>query len=181
MTPGCVFRSAAFTSLFCSSLPLKNAKVKKSTEERAESKASIQSVLGGMKAAQADMAAARLRMAQATEAHAAAEAAAANAAQSLNPKSYDDADYWEERHAKSRDSGETFEWYTGYPDEALQKVTYCGSFFGIRNEPRGVAVRRFDEPSPGAGGPSRAQIIRCSSGVNLRQWFMSYLARSVLL
>lgn len=117
---------------FVRSLPLKSARVSKSTEERAESKASIQSVLGGMKAAQAEKDAARQLQAQATEARATAKAAAATAARSLNPKRYGDADYWEERHAKSRASGETFEWYTGYPDEALQKVTYCRSFFGIR-------------------------------------------------
>ncbi|CAM9958554.1 unnamed protein product [Ectocarpus sp. 4 AP-2014] len=115
------FRSAHLP-VFVRSLPLKSARVSKSTDERAESNASIQSVLGGMKAARAEKDAARQLQAQATEARAAAKAAVATAARSLNPKSYGDAVYWEERHAKSRASGETFEWYTGYPDEALQKA-----------------------------------------------------------
>ena len=43
-------------------------------------------------------------------------------AKNLKPESYGDSRYWEERHAKSRERGDTYEWYTGYPEEALQEV-----------------------------------------------------------
>lgn len=40
----------------------------------------------------------------------------------IQSESYGDWGYWEERHAKSREHGETYEWYTGYPNEALREV-----------------------------------------------------------
>lgn len=52
---------------------------------------------------------------------------AARDAMNLSPKSYSNSAYWERRHAKSRDSGQTYEWYTSYPDEALRKVRQVSS------------------------------------------------------
>lgn len=81
--------------------------------------------LADISAASADVAAAREATEKAIANAAAARTDAARAigdATRLSPESYSDAGYWEERHAKSRESDETYEWYTGYPDEALRKV-----------------------------------------------------------
>ena len=51
-------------------------------------------------------------------------AGAAEETKNLKPWSYSDSQYWEQRHAKSRESNETYEWYTGYPEEALREVNH---------------------------------------------------------
>lgn len=76
-------------------------------------------------AAVADVAAARKRREETAANMAAARAAVASAAvetMNLKPESYSDSGYWEQRHAKSREGDETYDWYTGYPDEALREV-----------------------------------------------------------
>lgn len=95
-------------------------------------RAGVAAALAEVAAAQADVAAAeaqvaadRKRREEMTAKAVAARAAAASAAMetmSLKPESYSDSGYWEQRHAKSQEGDETYEWYTGYPDDALREV-----------------------------------------------------------
>lgn len=89
-------------------------------------KANDKQQLADIAAAAADIAAARKRQEEAAAKTAATRAAVASAAveaMNLKPESYGDSGYWEQRHAKSREEDETYEWYTGYPDDALREVT----------------------------------------------------------
>lgn len=54
-------------------------------------------------------------------------AGAAGETRNLKPACYGDSRYWEQRHAKSREGGETYEWYTGYPEEALREVGWMNN------------------------------------------------------
>ncbi|CAM9589057.1 unnamed protein product [Scytosiphon promiscuus] len=120
------------------------AKHQKMEEEKAEGRARPRSVLGrhdkaaednhkdkilaalaecSAASADADAAAEKKRelIARLSDIRAAAACAFGDAARSA-PESYGDSDYWEERHARSRENDETYEWYTGYPGEALRKA-----------------------------------------------------------
>lgn len=55
-------------------------------------------------------------------------AAGVREVEDLRPQSYGDSAYWEKRHAKGRRDGETYEWYTEYPAEALQEVLFFFTF-----------------------------------------------------
>lgn len=123
-------------------------KVKKHQEDQAETRARSRSVMNGaglsakarderrtdkaMSAAVLEHAVAFKGQRDALKAHAAARravegargdlAGAAMEARNLKPEGYSDSRYWEQRHAKSREGDETYEWYTGYPEEALREV-----------------------------------------------------------
>ena len=145
------------TSSRSSSSLQQGAQATASEEGRAESRASARSVLSGaglaakakkpdlkrgvqqdaVSTAAKDLAAAVKERDEALAATVAARRAVADArgglagaageTRNLKPACYGDSRYWEQRHAKSREGGETYEWYTGYPEEALREVGWMNN------------------------------------------------------
>lgn len=105
--------------LSCAGLTPKAKNDRRSQGETSAACAEYAAALSGREAALAASVAAERALAGARG----ALAGAAEEARSLKPESYGDPRYWEQRHAKNREEDETYEWYTGYPEEALRQVS----------------------------------------------------------
>lgn len=113
-------------------------------KDKDEQQARLTAAQAAKAAAEARVAADLKRIEEMTAKNVAARAALASAAMeamSLKPESYSDSGYWEQRHAKSREGDETYEWYTGYPDDAMREVhplvlrSKCHSSFTMLSQP----------------------------------------------